>query len=123
MRLVNLLLAGPLFEDARAHVGRGVEKGIYERLEGTVDLAGSGFTPERMRATASLLFRAPGQAPGTAGAFFLDAFVRVDQRALRFERLRLDSADLRVRVGNPVPAPSPAGAGLPQRSTTIPGSG
>jgi hypothetical protein len=96
---------------------------IYERLEGTIDLEGAGFLPEEARGIATLSFRAPGQAPGTPGAFLLDALVRVEQGEMRFERLRLDSADLRVRVGNPATPPTPARRELPRRSAGIPQSG
>jgi len=111
-RLVNLVLAGPAFENARARVGRRAQEGIYERLEGTIDLAGSGFAPERAKGTASFLFRSPGHAPGTAGEFVLDGLVRVERGELRFDRIRLDSVDLRVRVGNPGTPPGSAGAEL-----------
>ncbi len=122
-RLVDLVLAGPLFEDARARVGRRGSEGVYEGLEGTIDLEGSGFTPEQAQGIALLSFRAPGQAPGTPGAFLLDARVRVGQGEMRFERVRLDSADLRVRVGEPAAALAPARRELPGRSARIPQSG
>lgn len=115
-RLVDLVLAGPLFEDARGRVDRRAREGIYEQLEGTIDLEGAGFAPERARGIANLSFQAPGQAPGSPGAFLLDAMVRVERGELRFERLRLDSADLRVRVGNPPAPPAPARRELPGRS-------
>ncbi len=122
-RLVNLLLADPLFEDARARVSRRTREGTYEQLAGTIDLEGNGFAPEEARGIANLSFHAPGRAPGTPGAFLLDALVHVERGEMRFERLRLDSADLRVRVGNPASPPAPARRELPGRSARIPQSG
>jgi hypothetical protein len=105
-RLVDYVLPGPLFEHVRERVAMRAEQGIYEDLEGTLRAEGRGFAPVSLEGSAALRFASP-ERPAEAVPFLLDARLRAGGGKVVVERLHLDSADLRVRVG---PGTEPAAA-------------
>jgi len=102
-RLLGYLLPRPLFDQLQNRLRDPALEREVDRLDGTIRLEGNGFALSRMEGSAALLFRTsvrPDAPLATDGGFLLDALIRMNRGDILFKRLRLDSSELRVRVGS-----------------------